>query len=289
MNQNEKAIELLQGLGLNRLEAEVYTFLLEQPAPVTAYRAGTMLARPTANVYKAIEALARKGAVVIDGGATRLCRPTPPAEFLGQIEKGMIERTRQAADVLSRLDEAAPDEGIYRIQAAPLVLERCRAMVARAEKTAVVDAFPAALDAVLPVIRDAASRGVEVYVQTYTACSIDGAHVVLSHESEEILAHWKCEQLNVVVDGQEVLLALLHNDLSGVHQAVWTGSLYLACAMHVGLIREHTFHAVAACKERPDFPEELRRLIDRQPFFHAATIPGQQKLLARYGVISEPE
>jgi len=289
MNQNEKVIELLRSLGLNHLEAEVYTFLLEQPEPVTAYRAGTMLGRPTANVYKAIEALARKGAVVIDGGTTRLCRPTPPAEFLGQIEKGMIERTRQAADVLSRLDEAAPDDGIYQIRAAPLVLERCRAMLTRAVKIAVVDAFPAALEAVLPAIRDAVSRGVEVHVQTYRSCSIDGAHVVLTHGSEEILVHWKCEQLNVVVDSQEVLLALLHHDLSGVHQAVWTGSLYLACAMHVGLFREHTFHAIAACMDSPDLPDELRRLIDRQPFFHAATIPGQQKLFARFGVVGEQE
>ena len=82
MNQNKKAIELLHSLGLNRLEAEVYTFLLEQPEPVTAYRAGRALGRPTANVYKAIEALARKGAVVIDEGSTRLCRPSPPSDSI---------------------------------------------------------------------------------------------------------------------------------------------------------------------------------------------------------------
>jgi HTH-type transcriptional regulator, sugar sensing transcriptional regulator len=287
MNQNKKAIELLHSLGLNRLEAEVYTFLLEQPEPVTAYRAGRALGRPTANVYKAIEALARKGAVVIDEGSTRLCRPSPPAEFLGQIEKNLKRRTQQAADLLSHVDKTTHDDGIYHIHAAPLVLERCHAMLARSEKIVVVDAFPAALKAVLPSIHEAVARKVEVYVQTYTACSIPGAHVVLSHQSEEILAHWKSQQLNVVTDSQEVLLALLHDDLSGVYQAVWTSGLYLSCAMHVGLIREHTFHAIAAFKERPDFPEELLRLIDRQPFFHTATVPGQQKLFARFGVINE--
>lgn len=59
--EKSKAIELLRQLGLNQLEAEVYAFLLPNE-PMTAYAIGTALGKPTANVYKAIEHLARLGA-----------------------------------------------------------------------------------------------------------------------------------------------------------------------------------------------------------------------------------
>ncbi len=289
VRHENQAINLLQSLGMNRLEAEVYTFLLQQGEPVTAYRVGKALGSPTANVYKAVDTLARKGAVIVDEGSTRLCRPSPPAEFLGQLRRGLQEETEQAADVLSSLAREPQDDGIYHLQSAPLVLERCRAMLARAEKITVVDAFPGALNAVLPAIRETLARGVRVYVQTYEPASIAGAEVAQAYQGEAVLAHWKCQQLNVVADSQEVLLALLHADLSEVYQAVWTSSLYLSCAMHIGLMREHAFHAIAALKDRADFPAELRQLLDQQPFFHAATVPGQQKLFARFGVIRETQ
>lgn len=288
MSVQGQAAELLRSLGMNNLEAEVYTYLLQRGESVTGYRIGKALGRPTANVYKAIDALARKGAVLVDEGTTRLCRPSPPVEFLGQLESSLLERTKQAAELLSHLGAPSVDEGIYHLQSAPLVLERCRAMLGRCERIAVVDAFPVALEAVLPAVHQAIKRGAQVYVQVYQACSIPGAHIAHAYQSEEILAHWISQQLNVVVDSQEVLLALLHADVSDVFQAVWTSSLYLSCAIHVGLMREHVFHRIAGLRNQPGFPAEVRELLDQQAFFHSATAPGQQKLLARFAVTQEP-
>ncbi|MFH1999575.1 MAG: helix-turn-helix domain-containing protein, partial [Planctomycetota bacterium] len=276
---------LLQSFGMNRLESEVYVFLLQQASPVTAYRVGHAIGKPTANVYKAIDALARKGAVMIVEGPTRLCRPSPPTEFLGHLEAGFHSRTQQAAGLLSKLETVQPDEGIFFLESADLVLERSRAMLTRAEKIAVVDAFPAALEAISSALDEAINRKVEVYVQTYSDMTVTGAHMTRTYHGQEVLDHWNCQQLNVVVDSAEALLALLHNDLSKVFRAIWTQGLYLSCILHVGLLREHTFHAIAAYKDQPGFPEDLGRLIDTQPFFHSATLPGQQRLFQRYGVI----
>lgn len=278
-------IDLLQSLGMNRLEAEIYIFLLQQPDPVTAYRAAQVLGKPTANVYKAVDSLVRKGAVMVDEGQTRLLRPAPAEEFLGQLEAGFHARTQQAASMLSELQTMESDGGIYHLESADLVIERCCAMLKGAVKIAVLDAFPIALGAVLPAVEDAVGRGVDVYLQTYSDEDVPGAHVARTDRSEEILAHWNCQQLNLSVDSEEILLALLHNDLSDVHRAIWTRGLYLSCITHIGLLREHTFHAIAARKEQAGFPTEVRRMIEDQPFFHAATAPGQQKLFERYGVI----
>ena len=48
----------------------------------------------------------------------------------------------------------------------------------------------------------------------------------------EAAAYWNSQQLNVVIDGRETLIALLDNELTQIHQALWSNSLYLSCLMH---------------------------------------------------------
>jgi sugar-specific transcriptional regulator TrmB len=281
------SIELLQGLGLNLLEAEVYTHLLTQDEPVTAYRTGKVLGKPTANVYKAIEALARKGAVVLEFGEPRLCRAVPPEEFLTQLEASFQQTTRRAAELLSDSRHHFPDERIYQLESASLVFERLRLMLESAERIAAVDIFPKAMEVVRPAIEKAAARGVKVYVQGYESQEIPGAHFVQAFQSASILAHWRSQQLNCVVDGREVLLALIRNDLTGVHQAIWTKNLFIACVVHAGLMREHFFHEIAALKGREDLPGSVHALLEEHPGFHTTDIPGQRILFSRLGVDGE--
>src|SRR6266542_1955367 len=91
----DRGIEVLREIGLNQLEAEVYTFLLPSE-PVTAYAVGAALGKATANVYKAIERLARLGAVLVEEGASRRCRAVPLKEFLRHTERERAARTREA-------------------------------------------------------------------------------------------------------------------------------------------------------------------------------------------------
>ncbi|MCP4545576.1 MAG: TrmB family transcriptional regulator [bacterium] len=275
---------LLQSLGLNRLESEVYIFLLQVSEPVTAYKIGTQLGRPTANVYKAIDTLTRKGAVMVDEGSTRLCRPIPPSEFMGHLRSDWLDKTRMAEDALAEIGAMQPDQGVYHLQSVPLVLEKCRTMLAGCRKIAVIDAFPKTMAAVLPAIEDAVARGVEVYLQTYVPCHLPGVNVVYPPGAEDVLIHWHSQQLNIVVDAKESLVALLDHDLTEVHQAVWTSSLYLACMYHCGLLREHYFHVIAQRMDDPDFPSDLKLLMENQPFFHTMDIPGQRELFDLCGI-----
>ncbi len=277
-------IDLLQRLGLNHLEAEVYALLLGCGEPTTAYGIGKALGKPTANVYKAIEALARKGAVIVEEGEPRLCRPIPADEFISQLKAEFLDTADRASLGLSDLGEPAPDEGVYRLESVSLILERCRLMLQRAERIAVVDAFPQALQAVRPDLAAAASRGVELYVQAYKPTRIRGAHVVETRQSAEILEHWRSQQLNCVIDGREALLALLHDGLSGVHQAIWTGSLFLSGVMLAGFLREHVFHQIAAVDRRGGLPASLRKLFRDHPGFHTTDIPGHRLLFSQLGL-----
>lgn len=269
---------LLRELGFNQLEAEVYLALLPRE-PMTAYRLGTLVGKPTANVYKAVESLARRGAVMVQEGESRAVAAVPVADFLGQTERDFVERTRDLSDRLANLQRQYDDERVYRLESPAQVLERARQMLdAGATTIAVVDAFPAALAAVAPAIRRAIDRGVELCVQAYAPIDLPGADLVVTSFGADSIAAWGGEQLNVVIDGREHLLALLSADLDVVVQAVWSQSAYLSSILHAGRLCEQTIHKLLAVHEREKLGPRARKVLDAHRFFVRSTVPGHQDL-----------
>lgn len=277
-------VTTLQSLGLNHLEAEIYSFLLRQAEPVTAYAVGKALGKATANVYKAVEALALKGAVTVQEGEPRLCQAASVDEFLAQLERQFRSHKQRAAEELRDLGPPQARERIYRLASVPLVLERASAMLARAERIAVLDAFPETLEAIRPAAEAAAGRGVQVLVLAYAPTQIEGPTVVQAPRGSHSLQFWRCQQLNLVVDAQEALLSLATEGLERVHHAMWTDDLYLSCLLHAGLRMERTIHELDALSSRTDLPEEILEILGRQEFFFNSDLPGQRLLFERYGI-----
>lgn len=274
-----EAVERLRALGLNQLEAEVYAYLLSHE-PATAYAIGKAIRRPTANVYKAVEALSGLGAALVEVGESRVCRAVPVGEFIRHRERALLEQTQAAEQALLRLEKQTADERVYRIESAPEVVERAAAMLGRATKVAVVDAFPRALAAVREAVAEAAGRGVRVFVEAYLPVEIEGAEVVVVPDGERSLAAWNSEQLNVVVDGQEHLLALLSDDLSVVHQAVWSRSAYLSCIHHAGRMSEIAL--IGRMRELEEREGEASEALSGRWFFRNSDVPGHRELLRRF-------
>ena len=272
----EESLRTLRDLGLNQLEAEVYVYLLPSP-PLTAYAIGRALGRPTANVYKAVESLARLGAVLIEEGEQRVCRAVPMSELAKQLQRGYLSTLDRAVRALAASEASPVDERVYKLESVPHVFERCEAMLERAFEVAVIDAFPRSLERIAPAVIAAAARGVEVFVEAYSPIDLPGARVAIFPNGADTLATWRSEQLNVVVDGREHVLALLTSDLSAIRQALWSNSLYLSCIHHAGRLCEHTL--VAMMKADPD---EALRLLEEHRFFARSRVPGQRELVERF-------
>jgi HTH-type transcriptional regulator, sugar sensing transcriptional regulator len=278
----EDAYGPLQDLGLNRLEAEVYVFLLSN-RPSTAYGIGKRLGRPTANVYSAVEALSRRGAVLIEDGESRLCRAVPAAEFLNRLDREFHDRTKDTAQLLSRIETPSDDERVYRLESAPQLFERCRQMLDDCQRFLVIDAFPRALAAILPSVKAAVRRGATVYVEAYEPVTIEGAHVAVAADvGSQVLAQWRSEQLNVIVDGRESITALLNTELTEVYQGLWTNSRYFSCLMHSGRLAEHTLLRLHNAVFADPTGEGLAAILAEHPFLLLTDVPGQAEILARY-------
>ena len=269
--------ELLLELGLNRLESDVYLFLLTDK-PTTAYGIGKGIGKPTANVYKAIESLASKGAVIVEDNRSKICRAVNPNEFIAQFQKNILSKTKIAIELLGNLKPQPSDERSYTIESVPLVFERFEQMMLRCKTIAVVDAFPLTLERVVKPIEEAVKRGVSVFVEAYSKIEIEGADVSLVPVGDKALDHWQSQQLNLVIDGEEHLISLMDNDLKKIKQALWSNNTYMSCMLHAGFMREQTLMKIMDAAEKPKFEKTVKEIISNQKFFYNSDIPGFSKL-----------
>ncbi len=230
-NNDDPVPRALQELGFSEIEALVYAFLVQGEA-ATGYRISHAIGKPTANTYKAIASLVQQGAVQVDDGGSRLIRAVPPDELLAGLERRAREQRETARAALARRSSSTADERVYTLRARDQVFERARAMLGRACEIVLADLFPAPLDLLAPDLERAVSRGVRVVVKTYGRRDLPGVAEVVEPDSQRALTAWPGQQLSLVVDAEEHLLALFDPALEAVHQAVWSRSTFLSCLHH---------------------------------------------------------
>ncbi|MFW2341783.1 TrmB family transcriptional regulator [Brevundimonas sp.] len=228
----------LKALGFTDLEARLYCTLL-QAGPSTGYRLAKLCGKAPPNVYQALGQLTQKGVVLVEEGEPSAYRATAPGEVLSAMEAS-FEMARTAADAgLKALARPADDDRIYQIAEAGQVIARARAMLASAREIVLFDLFPVPLDTLREDLATCAARGVTVAGLVYGE-SADLAGVTQRRATAEgrVATDWPGQQLTLVVDGQEHLVALMAEGLRGVHRALWSDSAYLSCLQHSGLSAE---------------------------------------------------
>ena len=224
-------VKSLQGIGFSEIEALVYACVV-QNGPSTGYRVSHSIGKPTANSYKAIASLVQQGAVQVDDGETRLVRAVPPDELLAVLERRAREKREAVRAALAARSADVADDRVYTLRARDQVLERARAMLGRAREIVLADLFPGPLDALAGELSAAAARGVRVVVKRYSGREVPGVVEVPEPDAARALSGWPGQQLSLVVDADEHLVALLDPSLSLVHQAVWSRSAFLSCLHH---------------------------------------------------------
>ena len=223
-----QAAKALTFLGFSEIEALVYCFLLEE-SPATGYRVSHGIGKPTANTYKAIAALALRGALIIDDSESRLCRAAPPDELLDRLDREFDTRKRTAAGELAKIRQAEGDDRIYHLTSVEQVIERTRAMLKNAKNAALLELFPLTVHFFAADLEAAAKRGVQIAAKVYAPVTIKGVTLVRPDEFARVLSVWPGQQINIAIDGEQFLTALLSQDASTVHQALWSNSTFLSC------------------------------------------------------------
>ncbi len=283
MNEKNDISHILQQLGLNNLEAEVYQCLLSTNG-VTAYKIGKQLNKPTANVYKAIDRLTSLGAVMTEAGENTLCVAVSPEEFLDNRIDAYSNLADKAKKKLAKPEPVERNEGVYNIRSAELAISKAIEMINNAQQIIVLDVFPQPLEILLPHIQNAANNGIEVYLQSYEKVKTKKIKQVVTEGSQEVIKFWSSQQLNLVCDGNSSLLALFNRSLTQIYQCYWSRSLYISCMNHMGFMREHLFHRLFALDKEQELPTKVMRMLNKHKVFHKSSILGQVELFDKYSI-----
>ena len=117
-----QGIDELRELGLTDLEASIYVQLLGTKAS-TGYAIAKAIAKPVANVYKALTTLEKKGAIYVEEGSNRLCSAVPAEELLDAMERN-FKGNKEKAVQMFKLCRETKITGFVEYSAAKLELER---------------------------------------------------------------------------------------------------------------------------------------------------------------------
>ncbi len=257
---NQSNLKSLIELGLTALESEVYAYLVAN-SPASGYKVAKGIAKPAANVYKAIESLQAKGALLVEDSQTRLCRAVPAAELLAGLERRFKDLRSQAEVELGRLQVSPCDQRVYQLHTTEQVLTRFGHMLAGCKRVAMLDLFPLAVERLRPEIAEAAGRGVKVTAKVYEPVEIPGVVIAVAPYGPVVLRKWPGQWTNGVVDGREYLVAYLSADGSTVNQAMWSSSPVLSMIYYQGFVRELAMDAIGAELEQGADVSAIRRII----------------------------
>lgn len=275
--------EALIKLGFTGLEAEAYTALLQQ-STMTGYGVAQMLGKPVANVYKTLESLQNKGAIIADEGSNRVYRAVPAGELLSRLQRNFLENKQQAEESLAKIQNSSVDERVYQLRSRGQVFELCRRMLADCRQIVLLEVFPLPLVELLSDIEAAIARGVQVVIKVYQPIQIDGAEIFFDSFSEIVMERWQEGQwLNVVTDASEHLLAFLTADGKEVHQAIWSSSAYLSCVYHSTFGSELVLTGLLNHIEQGASAKQLQKLAKRYFQLTAPKAAGYQALMERFG------
>jgi len=242
MSDRSNLIQKLQEIGFNRLESEVYLTLLKN-SPLSGYGIAQLTGEGSSNIYKALDILKKKGAVLVEEKpTTKLFTAAPAKEYLLRVQKQMAESFIFLESNLPQTQDSLSGAKVFKLESIEQVNERAEEMILNAQRSIVVDAFPVALSLVSEYLEKvAAKKGknkVNVVVNSYDGNALKNCVMVNKSVAEETLKVYTDSWLNLVVDGDKYLLAVIKKDDLQLRHGIWTNSPYLSFALHSGMASE---------------------------------------------------
>src|SRR3546814_6799297 len=156
------AMDLLQDLkrlGFTEYEARVYVQLLRQN-PATAYEIAKAASVPRPNTYHALEALAKRGAVLPVSENPIRYVGADPREFLNSISR---QTKALCTDLAGKLATVAPipdDQYVWALRGDQVVHDKIEAMIADSRDSLWIKAAEAVVRRHQRALKEAADRGV---------------------------------------------------------------------------------------------------------------------------------
>lgn len=272
----------LARLGFTPLEADVYAFLVRE-SPATGYRIAQGVGKAVGNIYKAVESLEEKGAVMVgEDGGNRLARAVQPAELVARLEREYQAACSAAVRKLGSADDSEPDDLLYRILDRGAFFERCRRVIRGARRFMLVSTCPGPLTELAEEFEALAARDVPVMVKTYGPARLKGVSIVEDPRGSAALDAGPGQWIEMTADGRELIHGVLDHDGRELHLGQWTQNPMLNWMAYTGRYAD-----IALASLRQEFAQgpaaaRLTAVLERFSPFATTVSEGKMKLVARY-------
>lgn len=247
---DDRHLQTLTAIGFSEMEAVSYCALLRMPG-ATGYRLAKAIGKAHANVYQALGTLEAKGAVIVEEAESRAYRAVPPSELIQALKARYDASCADAEAALASFEQDVPQEDrFYRLSNRDQVVTRARRMIAEATSSIVFQCMPAPAALFRDDLAAAHGRGVGIAGLVFDEADlIPGSKLAISHVAERLLRIARRDQLTLIVDASQFLLAQFDRDDGEVRRAVWVNSPYVSALMHNGVSSDVILHGLPVMKE----------------------------------------
>lgn len=150
-------------LGFTEYEARIYMQLLTE-SPATAYEIAKATGVPRPNTYNALDALAKRGAVLpISENPVRYVA-SPPDRHLNNLGRETMAVCTNLARELSRLRAPADDPYVWNVQGEAAIFQKITSLINETVTSICIKADAEVLRLYSESLRAAAERGVDILV-----------------------------------------------------------------------------------------------------------------------------
>ena len=230
MSDSQQCLDALEGLGFTGLEATTYLHLL-RTSPSTGYRVAKETGRTFSTIYRVLESLERKGALVLDDGESKLYRAVPTADLVRQMKVKFEGHGTRLVEASRQIPTSELDDRIYQLKTPDQIYEKARAILRESRERVLLEISPGPLAELRTVVEETGERGVDVTARLYAPGEIAHARCIHSRHGRELHGYHRPEWLALFVDGTQFLMGYLPLREGQQVRAVFSASLFLSEAL----------------------------------------------------------
>lgn len=221
MEMLENVIEHLGQLGFSQYEARAYCALVQQ-APLNGHEVSRVAGVPPSKIYETLQKLHQKGAVLIYRSEPMLYTSVPYMDLLARLHQQTEKTFHEVEQGLSKLTRQTETGLTWSLSGAEYIVDALSRVITRAHEIIFAALWDEELPALIPALREAHSRGVELQIATYGTIELEfpstyDLRLCGISAQERLEGRRLCV---VVADRQETITAELTG--SKHDQGIWT-------------------------------------------------------------------
>ena len=166
METLDNVIEQLERLGFSQYEAQAYCALVQR-APMNGHEVSRAANIPPSKIYETLQRLHQKGAVLIYRSEPMLYTPVPYTDLLARLRQQTENTFREVELGLSQLTRQTETGLTWSLSGAEYIVDALLRVIKRADEIIFAALWDDELPDLIPALREAHQRGVELQIATY--------------------------------------------------------------------------------------------------------------------------